>query len=140
MKKLCICFLLTLTLLTFSGCTKETGMILFNNYPITKENLLSNSSLFTAGKKIYYIFITEKPLSSNIIRVRILKREGKGEGTAKLQVVKLVYSNDFRLNKDQVYYYNDYIVMNDEGHYFMVVYDRYSLEQPIAKADFQVKN
>ena len=72
----------------------------------------------------------------NIIRVRILKKEGKGT----FGPVKLIYSNDFRLNKDQTYYYNDYIVINEAGDYTMAIYARDDLDNPLTTADFRVKN
>ena len=120
---------------TLSGC-KPDAMILFNSCPITKENLLNNATEFTAGKKFYYIFINQTPLKTNMIRVRLLKREEK----AHYEINKLVYSNDFRLNKDQVYYYNDYLVLYEAGHYYMVIYARDSLDRPLASADFRIKN
>lgn len=118
-----------------TACSPPKTMILFNNEPITKETILSNASQFTAGKKIYYLFITEKHLDTNIIRVRVLKKDGK----VKMQPIVLVYSNDFRMNKDQLFYYNDYIVINDAGDYCMVIYARDSLDKPLAVADFRVK-
>lgn len=118
-----------------TACHKPNTIILFNKYPITKDNLLDNSSEFVMGKRIYYIFITEKPLETDTIRVRILKREEK----VNFEPVKLVYSNDFRLSKDQVYYYNDYIVINEAGYYCMLVYATNKLDSPLIKADFQVR-
>lgn len=111
-------------------------MILFNKNPITKENFLNNSTEFPAGTRIYYLFITEKTLTSNIIRIRILKRDEKANN----QPIKLVYSNDFRMFKDQLYYYNDYIVMNDPGNYCMLIYSTTALDKPLAVADFKVKD
>lgn len=80
--------------------------------------------------------MTEKKLKTDLIRVRVLKKEGKGnikEPTA------VVYSNDFRLSKAQVYYYDDYIVINDTGEFCMIIYSRYALDKPLAFADFRVK-
>lgn len=127
--------LLTVTAVTLSGCAKRTSMILFNQYPITKENLLTNSSEFVSGKRFYYIFITEKPLDSSFIRVRIWKREEKAD----FAPTKLVYSNDFKPYKDQVYYYNDYLVINDVGYYCMQIYATDLLTNPLAMADFKIK-
>lgn len=122
--------------LILTGCSYYRTLIIFNNVPITKENVLSNASDFTVGKKIYYLFMAEKKLKTDLIRVRVLKKEGKGnikEPTA------IVYSNDFKLNKAQVYYYNDYIVINDTGEFCMIIYSRYALDKPLAFADFRVK-
>lgn len=124
-----------LSVLLFTACDKHKSIILFNNNPITKENLLTNPTDFTAGKRIYYIFITEQPLQTNFVRIRILKRDEK----ANYETTKIVYSNDFRLNKDQIYYYTDYIVMHEAGFYCMYVYAKNELDKPLAIADFRVK-
>lgn len=126
---------LTFCTITFSGCAKKTSMILFNQYPITKENLLSNSSEFVQGKRFYYIFVTERPLDSSMIRIRILKREEKADFTAS----KLIYSNDFKPSKDQVYYYTDYLVLHETGYYCMQIYSTDLLNSPLAVADFKIK-
>lgn len=127
---LILCLTLGLT-----ACSNTKTLILFNNAPITKENLLNNPTEFTAGKKIYYIFITEQPLKTNSIRVRIFKRDDKANSS----ITNVVYSNDFRLYKNQIYYYTDYIVMNEAGCYCMTVYAKNKLDIPLAIADFKVK-
>lgn len=119
----------------FTACSKPDAMIFFNNAPITKENILNNSTEFSAGKKIYYLFMTQKPLNTEAIRVRILKEDEK----AKYQATRIVYSNDFWLHKDQIYYYNDYIVINEAGYYCMLIYAKNKLDRPLAMAEFKVK-
>lgn len=117
-----------------TSCNKQESMILFNQNPITKQNLLDNATEFTKGKRFYYIFITEKPMESKIIRIRVFKRDDKAGGAP----TKLVYSNDFKLRKDQVYYYDDYLVIDDAGTYCMVVYAADNLRLPMAVADFKI--
>lgn len=135
-KNFLVLLLITVFSLILTGCSYYRTLIIFNNVPITKENVLSNASDFTSGKRIYYLFLTEKKLKTDLIRVRVLKKEGKGNIK---DPVAIVYSNDFRLNKAQVYYYNDYIVINDTGEYCMIIYSRYALDKPLAIADFRVK-
>ena len=135
-KKLVLFILVIVFCFGLCGCDRPKTIILFNNYPITKENLLTNASQFTAGKRFYYIFITEQKLDTNLIRVRVLKKDGKG----KFGPVKLVYSNDFRLSKAQIYYYTDYLVLNETGDFTMYVYARYALDKPLITADFRVKD
>lgn len=120
---------------TLTACNKAPTIILFNREPITKENFLQNSTEFTVGKKIYYIFITEKPLKTDSIRIRIIKRDEK----VNFNTTSIVYSNDFRLYKDQIYYYNDYIVMNEAGYYCMAIYACNKLDRPLVIGDFRVK-
>lgn len=129
---LCFSFMLILC-----GCDKPNkSMILFNNYPITKDNLLNNTKEFTVGKRFYYIFISEEPIDSTFLRIRILKRDEKVNFVA----TNVIYSNDVRPYKDQVYYYNDYMVINEAGTYCMLVYAGNNLNGPLAIADFRVKN
>lgn len=125
-----------MSLFLLTSCNKQKAMILFNQNPITKQNLLDNATEFTRGKRFHYIFITEKPLKTNIIRVRVLKRDEKADSYP----TKLVYSNDFKLRKDQVYYYNDYLVLNDSGAYCMMVYASDNLRAPLATADFKISS
>lgn len=134
-KKFLSIFIIIIFALGLTACDKPKAAILFNNNPITKENILQNPTQFKVDKRFYYIFITEKPLESNIIRVKILKREEK----ANYEPTKIVYSNDFRLNKDQIFYYTDYIVMHEPGYYYMLIYATNRLDKPLAAADFQVK-
>lgn len=117
------------------GCSKAKTIIVFNHDPITKENILNNANEFSKDKRIYYIFITEKKLPTTEIRIRVIKREEK----ANFSLGKIVYSNDFRLYKDQMYYYNDYIRINEAGYYLMAIYMKSNMARPIAVADFQVK-
>ena len=123
-------------LFTLSGCNKPKTMILFNHHPITKETLLKNATEFKKGERIYFIFLSQKPLKTEFMRVRILKREEKFNAITS----KIMYSNDFRLTKDQIYYFTDYIVMNEAGSYCMAVYNKERMERPLAIADFKVKD
>ena len=133
-KKFIFLILIICASLALCACNKPTAVILFNKYPITKENMLENSNEFMAGKKIYYLFMTEDPLETKLIRVMVIKREEK----ANFALSKIVYSNDFRLNKDQVFYYNDYLVFYDAGYYCMKIYSKDDLERPIVIGDFRV--
>lgn len=134
-KKALVSIFLGLSLCLFSGCGKQKTIILFNKYPITKENLLNNATQFPVDKRIYYIFMTQKPLDTKMVRVKIYKRDEK----ANYHVTKLVLTVDSKLTKDQVYYYTDYIVMHDTGNYFMAVFAMNSMDKPLAVADFKVK-
>ena len=117
------------------GCSKEETIILFNHRPITKDTVLNNATVFEKGKRIYYILISEKPFEAEGLRVRIFKRDKKIND----EPVKLIYSNDFKLQKDQRYYYTDYIVMDETGTFCMLIYSLDKLKYPIAIADFKVK-
>lgn len=133
MKKLLLICLMVLFVTT--GC-KPKSVILFNNHPITKETILNNSREFKMGKRIYYIFLTPKEITSKYIRVQIVKKDTKIEywGYA------VVYANDFKVMKDQMFYYNDYIVMNEAGYYVMQIFSKDNLTKPMAMADFWVRD
>lgn len=126
-----ICFLT----LTLSGC-KEKSLLIFNKNPITKENMLRNSNEFTTGKRIYYLFLTQEPLKADSVRIRIFKRDEKAD----FPVTEVIYSNDFRLSKAQVYYYTDYVIINKAGYYCMYVYATDNLSRFLTRSDFQVKD
>lgn len=121
--------------LCLSGCRKPHTIILFNHSPISKENFLNSSVNFKPHERIYYLFISEKPVKSDYIRIQILKKDEKSEWWG----VKIAYANDFKIYKDQVYYYNDYIVLNESGYYYMRVFAKNNLEKPLATASFYVR-
>lgn len=119
------------------GCKKnDDAAILFNTQPINKATILNNSKTFGCGKRIYYIALVEKPLTSDLIRVQILKKDEK----TTLAGVKIYYAEDFRLFKDQIYYYTDYVVIYEPGYYIMRVFSKDNTEEPLATSDFYVKN
>ena len=136
-KKLIYILLLFVICIFLTACNKQKTIILLNNNPITKDNLLDNANLFSINKRIYYIFISQKPIKSEFIRVRVIKRDG--EGGYKIPVT-LLYSNDFRLKKEEVYYYTNYFVIHDPGEFFMSVYELNDLRRPLSTTNFRVKN
>lgn len=110
------------------------AIILFNKNPITINNVLENATEFQTDKRIYYVFMSKKEIQPNVIRVKVYKRDAK----ARHQITKLAYSNDFKLNAGEVYYFSDYIIMHDGGEYCMMVYSKERLDKPLAMADFIV--
>jgi len=134
-KKSILLSLILLVLLGLSGCKKDDAVILFNHLPITKETILNNSKEFLPGGRIYYIVLVKKPLKSDMIRVQVLKQDEK----AYVGGVKITYAEDFRLYKDQVYYYNDYVVIYEAGRYIMQIFSKDNMEYPLAISDFYVR-
>lgn len=135
-KNKAIIFTLLLCLSVFtSGYKKNAPIILFNSQPITSETLLNNSKEFEAGKRIYYIFITEKPFKGDFVRVQLLKKEEK---TA-IGGYKIISANDYRIQQDQVYYYDDYFVINERGCYVVQIFSLDKLDKPLARDYFFVK-
>jgi len=129
--------LILLLSLMFLGCNKkDDAVILFNQQPITKETILNNSKEFLVGRRIYYIILVKKPLKTEQIRVQILKKD---QNTT-VAGVKIQYAEDFRLYKDQVYYYNDYVVLHEPGFYIMQIFSKDNMKKPLAISDFYVRN
>lgn len=134
-KQIVFCLILMFCTI-FGGCKKDDPIILFNKQPITAETLLHNSMEFDLNRRIYYIFITQKPIKSEYIKVQIIKKEEK----TSVAGLKLVYANDFKVYQDQVYYYTNYIVLHEAGHYYMQIFSMDNLEKPLARSDFYVFN
>lgn len=134
-KKFFISLLILFCVFCLSGCQSKKTLILFNNYPITKENLLNNSTEFNVDKRIYYIFLTDKKLDTEMVRVKVYKREPKVD----CAVTNVVLTVDFKLRKDQLYYCEDYLVMHQAGYYYMAFFAMNDMQKPLATADFRVK-
>ena len=118
-----------------TSCKKNAPIIIFNSKPITAETILNNSREFKLGQRIYYIFITEKPIKDEVIRVQLSKKDEK----TSIMGYKIVNSNDYRVYQDQVYYYTDYIVPSDRGLYLMQIFSLKNLNEPLARDYFIVK-
>ena len=135
-QKLALLGLILFLCLGLSGCKNDKAMILLNHRPITKETILDNSKVFVVGRRIYYILLLKKPLTSEFIRVQVLKKDEK----TTVAGVKIQYAEDFRLYKDQVYYYNDYVVIHEPGYYILQIFSKDKMDKPLAISDFYVRN
>lgn len=133
-KQFFIILILFLTLLT-SGCNRQKPIILFNKDPISIENIFTNSRAFKTGERIYYIVIVPKPLEYPYIRVQLIKKDAKIEHWG----YKIAFTVDGRLTKDEIYYYTDYVVVHEPGYYFMQVFSKDKLMEPLARGDFFVR-
>lgn len=133
-KKVLHIVLIFSTILLFAGCKKNDTVILFNHSPITRENYLQNDFYFKKGERIYYLFMTQKELDTTMVKIKVLKREEK----ASYAISKLVYANDYKLFKDQVYYYTNYFVLHDKGCYCVEIYAKNKLNKPLVRGDFKV--
>lgn len=131
-KFFCVLFLL-LTLL--SGCVYDRGIILFNTEPITKENALMDEINFKAGSRVYYLFIAPKRMENKYIRVQVFKMVENAPWGGN----EVVRTKDFRLMKDQRYYYSDYFTFHTPGKYVMQVFSIDDLQHPLAVDFFFVR-
>lgn len=127
-KRVFLIFCVLCLTLTCSGCKdkKEPG-ILFNSEPITKDNLFHASRDFEAGKRIYYLFYSPKKIEAEFIRVQLVKT---GDKIAK-GGYKIIWSNDYRIMKQNVYYYYNNFTLYESGRYVMQIFDVNNLSIPL---------
>lgn len=123
----------------YSCIAKNNAFLLFNLQPINRDNLKYSSKRFPKGQRIYYLFASENKIESEYIRVQIFKISDNGP----IGGYELINVNDYRLSKDEIHYYTDYVVINQSGHYVMQVFvrNKYNVlraSKPIVFNDFYV--
>ena len=129
--------LLTILVLLFvtTGCMmNRNAVIIFNDEPFTRDNFNQVKTNFRQGERIYYLFATKKDLSSPYIRIQVSTVVDK---TATL-FYKPYWSGDYRLMKDEVNYYSDYVVIHSRGKFLMQIFKMEDLHHPLAYAYFVV--
>lgn len=129
-------FLLCFFLLFLCGCNAtRNSLILFNNQPIVKENLLKDKKFFLPNERVYYVFLTEKKLNNDYIRVQVFKMTDK----ASFGGAEVIRTKDFRLMKNEGYYFTDYFVFYEPAHYVLQVFSHDDFTRPLAVNDFYIK-
>ncbi len=127
--------LIIFTLIIFTACTFERGIVLFNTQPITKENALKNSKVFNEGARVYYLFIAPKKMNTEFIRVQIFKMTDNAPWGGN----EVVRTKDYRLMKDERYYHTNYFTFYEKGRYVMQVFSHDDFQHPLALNDFYIK-
>lgn len=127
--------LIIFTLIIFTACTFERGIVLFNTQPITKENALKNSKVFNEGARVYYLFIAPKKMNTEFIRVQIFKMTDNAPWGGN----EVVRTKDYRLMKDERYYHTNYFTFYVKGRYVMQVFSHDDFQHPLALNDFYIK-
>lgn len=135
MKKILLTLVLLVIMLSSAACTDKPG-ILFNKYPITKDTVMGYENLFKPNTRIYYLVILPKPVHSRYIYIQIIKKDN-AQGRLGY---KLYYGNTVRLKDEQVYYYDDYIVINEPGIYVMKIYSKDNPTKVLTMGQFFVQN
>ncbi|MBP7212267.1 hypothetical protein KBA27_05470 [bacterium] len=123
------------TSLICTSCKRPITTLLFNDSPITKETILNYSRNFYTGQKIYFIFISEKPIVADRVRIQIYKYNDPGN-----MLTDLVYGIDHKVHLDEYYYVTDYVVLHQAGHYMMQIFARDQLYEALTGSDFYVKD
>lgn len=134
MKKILLIISLLFIIFSTTACDTDKASILFNHDPITKENVMNYSTIFAPGERIYYLILTPKTVHSRFIYVQIIKKGSYGQ-----YGYSLYWANTFRLKDEQMYYYNDYVVINEKGAYIMKVYSKDEPEKVLTQAQFFIQ-
>ena len=137
MKKIILILTALITLITTTACIDmgDKPAILFNKNPITKENVMDYSTVFKPNVRIYYLILMPKKVHSRYIYIQIIKKDNDMERLG----YKLYWANTVRLKDEEVYYYDDYIVIGEPGAYVMKVYSKDRPTEPLTMAQFFVR-
>ena len=127
--------LILLVALVLTGCAYDRGLILFNSVPITQNNALHDQKVFKEGDKVYYLFIAPKKINSDYIRVQVFTLTDKYA----LGGEDVIRTKDFRLKRDERYYYTDYFTFWEKGRYVMQVFSHDDFTNPLAVNEFFVQ-
>lgn len=110
--------------------------IIFNDVPFNTATAGNFKKSFNKGKPIYWLFMSKKPIKANYIGIQVISATHK---SGFMTISGIVYSHDYRINRDNPHFYTDYFVIHSPGHYYMQVFDKNQLIKPITVADFYVK-
>ena len=132
MKRLILISFLILLLTT--ACTNDKAGILFNKYPITKENIYDYEKVFPAGARIYYVVLMPKKVESRYLYIQVVKKDNDYGQFG----YKLIWTREVRLKDEEINYFTDYFVLHDDGYYFMKVYSKDNPHKIFASAEFYV--
>ncbi len=133
MKKVFLPVLFVFISVLLCGCSEKSG-ILFNNNPITAENVLDNSTTFVAGQRIYYLIYLPQKVRSRYLYIQVVKKDNDYGRLG----YNLFMTKDVRLKDEEVNYFTDYIVINQKGYYIMQVYSKDNPTKKLTAAQFYV--
>jgi calcineurin-like phosphoesterase family protein len=139
MKKFILFLIIFITSFFTVGCDRENANILFNKYRFTQDTILSNSNtnVFAPSDRIYYLITIPKKSNSKMLLVQIFKIGGEKDERLGHE---LVWGNRVKLRDEQVFYYTDYVVLNQAGAYVMKVYSRDNPTKLLTSGNFYVRN
>lgn len=133
MKRLFLYMISMVVILTTTACSDTKPMILFNKNQITVETVMSNDTVFQPGERIYYLILLPKKVQTHNIYIQVIKK-----GSAGRLGYELFWTRNARLKEEQMYYYDDYVVLNQPGSYVMVVYSKDNPQKPLTMSPFIV--
>lgn len=134
-RKLRLVLIILLCMFCLTACKKaEQSGILFNKEPISVDNARNFSRKFEVGQRIYYLFYTPKKIKTEFIRVQVFK----ASSNTHLGGYSIVWSCDYRIMKQNMYYYYNNFVLHSAGRYVMQIFSVDNLSEPLAWNYFYV--
>ena len=127
--------LLVLVSLVATGCDKDKSYIVFNHEPISQENVLQSSYVFSPGERIYYLVSLPEPVVTGKLYIQVFKRDN-AEGR---YGYKLIYGKVVKLKNEQQYYYTDYFILNEKGVYEFKAYSKDNPTKELSSNILQVR-
>ncbi len=135
MKKFISSIFILMTMFFLTGCSQaDKPAIIFNQRPITTQNVMDMSSVFQPNTRIYYLILMPKTQVSRILDIQIIQK-GKNEYLG----YSLYMTRTIKLRDEEQKYYTDYFVINERGAYIMKAYSRDNPQKVLAQAEFYVK-
>ena len=135
MKKIILCFLMLFVMTVFSACSSDKAAILFNRGKITAQNVMNYSSVFSPNQRIYYLILIPKKIKTRTIEIHVIKKDNDYMRLG----YNLYWSYSAYLKDDQMYYYDDYVVISEPGAYVMRVYSKDNPTKTLCMSQFFVK-
>ena len=69
-------FFVLFCMLCMCGCSAtDKPAVIFNQRPITTQNVTDMSSVFAPNTRIYYLILMRKPQYSRLLDIKIIKKE-----------------------------------------------------------------
>ena len=135
MKTLVLCLAVFLIVFCTCGCNRDKAAILFNHDKITVDNVMNYSTVFRTNERIYYLVIIPKKIKTRAINIQVIKKDNKYMTLG----YNLYWSYSAVLKDDQMYYYDDYVVISQPGLYIMKVFSKDNPQKTLCFAQFLVQ-
>ena len=134
MKRLFLIIVTLLVMVFTCACDNSESYIIFNKHPFTSETMTSSTNIFAPGERIYYLVTTPQPVESKRLLIQVYKM-----GDKERLGYDLVWGKQVKIRDEQVYYYTDYIVLNERGAYVMNAYSKDNPTQLLSSNEFYIK-
>ena len=138
--KVTILLFLAFTIIFTSGYKlkerKFTRGVIFNDVPFSPATAGNYKKSFLRGEPIYWLFMSKKKIEASFLGIQVVSAAHK---SGFMTITGIVYSHDYRVNRDNPFYYTDYFVIHSPGHYYLQVFDKNQRIKPLAVGDFYVK-